>query len=226
MTKCDQCIAREFSSLKFLDKNNLLKLADCKTSHIIKKGNTIFEEGKIIKGMYCIEEGICKLTKLGLNGKPHLVKLAVKGDLLGQRSLISSKRTNLSAIALTDMKVCFLPKEEINSFFNENNNFSIDVIKNVCLDLKQADDKIVDFGQKTVKERLAKLLIYLYDKFGNKPDNSLDIYLSRDEIANMIGVALETAMRTLSDFKKLGLIDLNGKKIYLLNINKLRVISK
>lgn len=69
MSKCEQCIVREFSSLKTLTKEELLTLSDCKTSHIIKKGDAIFEEGENVNGIYCIKEGVCKLTKLSANGK-------------------------------------------------------------------------------------------------------------------------------------------------------------
>ena len=89
MSKCEQCVVREFSSLKALNKNELIKLAECKTSHTIKKGDIIFEEGENVNGIYCIKEGICKLTKLSPNGKDHIVKLVKKGELLGQRSMIS-----------------------------------------------------------------------------------------------------------------------------------------
>ncbi|HRL72448.1 MAG TPA: cyclic nucleotide-binding domain-containing protein, partial [Flavobacterium sp.] len=94
MSKCEQCIVREFSSLKTLTKEELLTLSDCKTSHIIKKGDAIFEEGENVNGIYCIKEGVCKLTKLSANGKDHIVKLVTRGELLGQRSMISDEPVN------------------------------------------------------------------------------------------------------------------------------------
>jgi CRP-like cAMP-binding protein len=128
MSKCEQCIVREFSSLKALNKEELVKLSDCKTSHTIKKGDVIFEEGDTINGIYCIKDGVCKLTKLSPNGKDHIVKLIKKGELLGQRSMISDEPVNLSAIALEDMEVCFIPKSEVMGFFDKNNQFSMNMI--------------------------------------------------------------------------------------------------
>ena len=212
MSKCEQCIVREFSSLKTLTKEELLTLSDCKTSHIIKKGDAIFEEGENVNGIYCIKEGVCKLTKLSANGKDHIVKLVTRGELLGQRSMISDEPVNLSAIALEDMQVCFIPKTEVMGYFDKNNQFSLSVMKSICGDLKDADDHLVNLAQKTVKERLAETLLYLHDTFGKKEDNSLKVVLSRDELASMIGTATESCIRLLSDFNKLGLIELNGKK--------------
>lgn len=225
MSKCEQCIVREFSSLKALTKEELLKLSDCKTSHIIKKGEVIFEEGENVNGIYCIKDGVCKLTKLSANGKDHIVKLVTKGELLGQRSMISDEPVNLSAVALEDMQVCFIPKSEVMGYFDKNNQFSMNVMKTICGDLKEADGHMVNLAQKTVKERLAETLLYLHDTFGKNEDNSLKIQLSRDELASIIGTATESCIRLLSDFNKLGLIELNGKKIILKDINKLKKLA-
>jgi CRP-like cAMP-binding protein len=225
MSKCEQCIVREFSSLKALTKEELVKLSDCKTSHIIKKGEVIFEEGENVNGIYCIKDGICKLTKLSANGKDHIVKLVTKGELLGQRSMISDEPVNLSAVALEDMQVCFIPKSEVMGYFDKNNQFSMNVMKTICGDLKEADDHMVNLAQKTVKERLAETLLYLHDTFGKNEDSSLKIQLSRDELASMIGTATESCIRLLSDFNKLGLIELNGKKIVLKDINALKKLA-
>lgn len=226
MSKCEQCIVREFSSLKALNKEELLHLSDCKESYTIKKGEVIFEEGDTINGIYCIKDGVCKMSKLSANGKDHIVKLISKGELLGQRSIISDEPVNLSAIALEDMEVCFIPKSEIMGFFDKNNQFSMNVMKTICGDLKEADLHSVNMAQKTVKERLAETLLYLADTFGKNEDNSLKVQLSREELASMIGTATESCIRLLSDFNKLGLIELAGKKIILKEIGKLKKMAE
>lgn len=226
MSKCEQCIVREFSSLKALNKDELIQLSDCKTSYTIKKGETIFEEGENVNGIYCIKDGICKLTKLSPNGKDQIVKLVKKGELLGQRSMISEEPVNLSAIALEEMQVCFIPKSDIMGFFDNNNQFSMNVMRTICSDLKDADDHMVSMAQKTVKERLAETLLYLEETFGKSSDGSLNVQLSREELSGMIGTATESCIRLLSDFKKLGLIELNGKKIVLKDSSKLKRISE
>ena len=225
MNKCEQCIIREFSSLKALNKEEVLRLVDCKTSLLIKKGEIIFEEGENINGIYCIKDGICKLTKLSANGKDHIVKLVKKGELLGQRSMISEEPVNLTAVALEDMQVCFIPKAEMMGFFDNNNQFSMNVMKAICNDLKESDDHMVAMAQKNVKERLAETLIYLDETFGKNQDGSLHIQLSRDELAGMIGTATESCIRLLSEFNKLGLIELIGKKIILKDLVKLRKMA-
>lgn len=225
MGKCEQCIVREFSSLKALNTEELLHLADCKTSYTIKKGEHIFEEGDSVNGIYCVKQGVCKLSKLSANGKDQIVKLVKPGELLGQRSMISDEQANLSAVALEDMEVCFIPRSEVMTLFDNNNKFSMNLMKTICGDLKESDEHMVSISQKTVKERLAETLIYLQDTFGKNEDGSLHIQLSREELAGMIGTATESCIRLLSDFNKLGLIELVGKKIVIKDLNKLKRIA-
>lgn len=225
MGKCEQCIVREFSSLKALNKEELLKMAQCKTSFSIKKGDLIFEEGESVNGIYCIKEGFCKLSKLSANGRDQIVKLAKSGELLGQRSMISDEPANLSAVALEDMEVCFIPKNEVLGFFDKNNQFSMNVMRSICGDLKEADDHMVTMSQKSVKARLAETLLYLMETFGKNEDDTLRIQLSREELAGMIGTATESCIRILSEFNKENLIELVGKKILIKDITKLKKIA-
>jgi CRP-like cAMP-binding protein len=112
--------------------------------------------------------------------------------------MISDEPVNLSAVALEDMQVCFIPKSEVMGYFDKNNQFSMNVMKSICGDLKE-DDHMVNLP-KTVKERLAETLLYLNNTFGKNKDNSLKIQLSRDELASIIGTATESCIRLLSDF--------------------------
>ena len=225
MGKCEQCIVRQFSSLKALNKDELLRMAECKTSYTIKKGEPIFEEGEVTNGIYCIKDGVCKLSKLSDNGKDQIVKLVKPGELLGQRSMISDEPANLSAVALEDMEVCFIPRSEVMQFFTQNNQFSMNVMRTICDDLKGADDHMVNMAQKTVRQRLGETLIYLEETFGKNEDGSLHIQLSREELAGMIGTATESCIRLLSELNKSEYIELIGKKIKLLDKSKLKRLT-
>jgi len=92
--------------------------------------------------------------------------------------------------------------------------------------LKNANNLIVDMAQKTVKQRLAEMLLNLHEKFGNNIDDILNIHLSREDIANIIGTATESAIRLLSEFKREEIISLKGKNISLINIPKLKKIAQ
>ncbi|SHM82697.1 Crp/Fnr family transcriptional regulator [Polaribacter sp. KT 15] len=217
MSKCEQCIVRQFNSLKHLSKEELLRMSNCKTSKIIKKGEILFDEGEHINGVFCIKDGVCKVSKMSDNGRNHIVNLVQKGDLLGERSLISEEVSNLKAVALNDMEICFIPKDEIIRDLEKNNNFTMSVLKDMANSLKTADNLIVDMAQKTVKQRLAETLLHLETKFGINADNNINIQLSREDIANIIGTATESAIRLLSDLKKKNVIEFKGKNIKILD---------
>tara|TARA_R110002050_G_scaffold300276_1_gene468438 strand:- start:6553 stop:7230 length:678 start_codon:yes stop_codon:yes gene_type:complete len=225
MGKCEQCIIKQFNSLKSLNKEELIRISGCKTSRLVKKGEILFEEGEIINGVYCVRNGICKLSKLSENGKDQIVKMVVKGQLLGQRSLITEEPSNLQAMALNDMEVCFIPKNEIISDLQSNSKFSFDVLKDMAQDLKEADNIIVNMAQKTVRQRLAETLVYIHDSFGINPDKTLSILLSREDFANIVGTATESAIRVLSQFKKEGLISTIGKQIKIEDLEGLKRVE-
>jgi len=221
MGKCEQCIIKQFNSLKSLTKDELMRISNCKTSKIIKKGEVIFEEGEALNGVFCVRDGICKLTKLSANGKDQIVKLVVKGELLGQRSLISDESSNLKATALNDMELCFIPKSEIIDDLKKNPDFSFNVLQSMARDLKEADDVIVNMAQKSVRQRLAEVLVSINESFGTNPDGTLSVILSREDFASIVGTATESAIRVLSQFKKEGLISTVGKQIKIEDLNGL-----
>ncbi|APZ47501.1 Crp/Fnr family transcriptional regulator [Polaribacter reichenbachii] len=225
MSKCEQCIVRQFNSLKHLNKEELMRMSNCKTSKIIKKGESLFEEGEHINGVFCIKDGICKVSKMSENGKNQIINLVKRGDLIGERSLISDEVSNLNAIALNDLEVCFIPKKEIIRDLEKNPDFTFDVLKTMAGSLKKADNLIVDMAQKTVKQRLAETLLKLQEKFGTTKEGIINIHLSREEIANIIGTATESAIRLLSNLKKKDIIVFKGKDIKIINYKELEKIS-
>lgn len=225
MGKCEQCIIRQFNSLKALTKEELMRVSGCKTDRIVKKGDTIFEEGETINGVFCVKDGVCKLSKLSANGKDQIVRLVTKGDIIGQRSLVGDESANLSATALNDMEVCFIPKEEIIKDLKANPNFSISMLEQFADDMRKSDNILVDMAQKSVKERLAMALLYLHENFGVDENGMLSLVLSREDYANIVGTATESAIRVLSEFKKSGFITTKGKQIKLVDIESLKRVE-
>ncbi|SDS16154.1 cAMP-binding domain of CRP or a regulatory subunit of cAMP-dependent protein kinases [Maribacter dokdonensis] len=216
-SRCENCIIRQFNSLRALSKEELKKVSIAKISKKIKKGDALFSEGQKLDGVYCVRNGVSKLSKLSSNGKEQIVKLTNRGEIMGQRSVIAEDYTNLSATAINDMEVCFIPKEIITTTLNTNPYFSLEVLRHMAHDLKEADDVIVNMSQKTVKQRLAEALLYLRQNYGEDENGFLLLTLSRDDYANIVGAATESLIRMLSDFKKKGLIKTEGKKIGIVN---------
>lgn len=226
MSNCRQCIIKRFNALKTLTNEELEKFTDHKTSIVIRKGENLMTEGNAINGLYCIKDGKGKLTKLNTNGKEQIIKFIKGGDILGHRSILSEDLVGLNAIALEDMHVCFIPKGDILDTIKENTQFSLNLMKNISQQLNDANTSISQMAQKPVKDRLAETLLYLEEIFGVDNENCIDVVLTREEIANTIGTATESAIRLLSNLKKDGVIDLLGKRIKILNKIALKNISE
>lgn len=225
MGDCQQCVVRKINALQMLKGKEVKAIADCKVTKSIAKGDIIFSEGDMLNGVYCVQSGICKLTKLSEKGKEQVVKLVVKGELLGQRSVISNQAANLSATALNDMEVCFIPKTELLEILHSNNDFSFDVLLRMATDLKEAETTIINMAQKSVRHRLAEILLYLYNDFGVDEAGFLNVTLSREDFASIVGTATESIIRTLSQFKKEGLISTKGKQIKVENKKSLSMLE-
>lgn len=208
-----------------MSKEELKKVSDSKTTKTLKKGDSLFEEGDRLNGVYCVRNGVSKLSKLSPNGKDQIVKLATKGEVMGQRSVIAEEHANLSAVAVSDMEVCFIPKDSITTTLHKNPDFTLEVLRHMAHDLKEADDVIVNMSQKTVKQRIAEAFLYLKN-FGETEDGFLTLTLSREDIANVVGTATESAIRIISEFKKKGYIHTSGKKIGIKDERKLKDLAE
>ena len=221
-TRCENCIVRQFNSLRAMNKAELKKVSDSKVTLKVKKGEAIFEEGDKLDGVFCVRDGVSKLSKLSANGKDQIVKLASKGEVMGHRSVIAEETSNLSAVAVNDMEVCFIPKDSIVHTLNQNPNFAVEVLRHMAHDLKEADDVIVNMSQKTVKQRIAEAFLYLKNNYGEDDEGFLNLTLSREDIANVVGTATESAIRIISEFKKNGMIKTAGKKIGVIDEKQLQ----
>ncbi|WP_375238754.1 Crp/Fnr family transcriptional regulator [Aurantibacter sp.] len=223
-SRCENCIIRQLNALKALDKNELKRISDTKISKNIKKGDFLFEEGEKLNGVFCVRNGVSKLSKMSDNGKDQIIKIATKGEVLGQRSVISEESTNLSAIALNDMEVCFIPKTELAESVNTNPNFTKELLLQMATDLKIADNIIVNMAQKNVRQRISELLLYLEDTFNIDDEGFIGMVFTREDIAGIVGTAKEACIRALSKLNKESLITIKGKRIKLDNKTKLQAI--
>ncbi|MES2648029.1 MAG: Crp/Fnr family transcriptional regulator [Bacteroidota bacterium] len=223
---CEQCQQRHSSIFCNTDHEVLADLSDSKSCTVYKKGDTLFHEGGHPFGVYCINAGKIKLSVTGEEGKEQIVRLAKPGDVLGYRAVLSGERYAASAVALEDSKVCFIPKEQFIKALKGDGNLSLETMKLLSHQLREADIKITHLAQKPVRERLAECLLFLKETYGFEQDGAcIAVQLSREDIANLVGTATETAIRLLSELNRDGTIELHGKKIKILDLKALTHIA-
>lgn len=216
---------REFINTRTVFKHlnqkelDLLPLEDGTINY--KRSDIVYEEGARINGFYCVVKGIIKIYKTGFDGKDQIIRFAKPGDIMGFRSTITGEMACTTTKAIEDASLCFVPGDLVKSFVKSNGEFAMDLLQLACNELGEANDYITDIAQKTVRERLAEVLIHLKWTFNLDNENFLQISLTREELANLVGTATESVIRLLSEFKQDKLIELHGRRIKILDETKL-----
>ena len=196
-----------------------------KTCSLYKKGTIIYREGSRLTGFFCVTKGIVKIYKTGIDGKEQIIRFAKKGEIIAYRSLLSQESACTTAKVIDEAVLCHIPYQTLLFLIESNWKFSHHMLQIVCGELRQANDYITDIAQKTVRERLAEVLLLLKENFELDNQNTLQISLTREELANMVGTATESVIRLLSEFKHDKLIELQGRKIKFLDITKLQRVA-
>lgn len=214
-----------FKFFKNLNETEIAKLNYDKTCQAYKKGNVIYREGSRLTGFYCITKGILKIYKTGIDGKEQIIRFVKQGDIIAFRSLLSQELACTTAKVIDDAVLCHIPYPTLLFLLQNNWKFSHWMIQILCRELREANDYITDIAQKTVRERLAEVLLLLKDNFDVDDSNTLQISLTREELANMVGTATESIIRLLSEFKQDGLIELKGRRIKILDVATMRRLA-
>ncbi len=212
---CKDCDSRSKGIFCALEESDLDELSQYKVTNKYKKGQSLFSEGTPPYGLYCISYGNVKVHKASPEGKDIIIRIASDGDVLGHRSIFSDSNYQASATAVEDTSICFIDKKYIVKTIKEKPSVATNLISKLSKDLGASEIKLANMTQKSVRERLAELLLLLKESHGvDFNGNSLiDIRLTREELASMIGTATETVIRTLSEFKDDGYISYEGRKI-------------
>jgi len=222
---CDKCALETGSLFKYLTREEVDMINFEKEFRQFRRGDILYKEGSRISGFYCIHNGIIKVFKTGLDGKEQIIRFAKSGDIIAYRSVLSNEVACTSAKVIEDCQVCFIPSEILISLIKSNSSYALEILKLACHELGEANSFITDIAQKTVRERLAEILLLLLNDFGLDEQNYLQISLTREELANIVGTATESVIRLLSEFKTDKLVELNGRKIKILNKKGLEKIS-
>ena len=219
---CRNC-SKRFTSVFCKSENDSLEaINEQKVCTPYKKGNYIFHEGMRPQGVFCVNYGKIKLSKLGEDGKEQILRLVKPGDLLGYRSLLGEESYNASAIVMEESGVCFIPKELFMGVLQRDGVLSMEMMKLLSSDLKHAEVSVTHLAQKPVRERLAEALLFMKETYGYQSDGiTIDLRITREEIANLVGTATETAIRLLSEMKNEKVVGLEGKKIQILDATQL-----
>jgi len=206
--------------LSLLKANEIDLFLDHSENLLFRKGKLIFYEGGIATGVFLIQSGRAKIYKTGLDGKDQIFYVYKTGDLLGYHALLCDEQYEDSCEAIEDCKISFVSKANFDILINKIPDLNQLLIQNMSHEFGVLVNIITVLAQKPLRERLALWLLILYEKY----DHS-QIYLSREDLANLIGTARESLGRLLKEFKDEKLIEIKGRSIICLETNKLLKIA-
>jgi len=210
---------------EFIDEargvNQLNRLSEERAIRKYKKKEIIFYEGNLPHGLYFINSGKVKTYKTNTDGKEYITGLYKEGDFIGYMSLLEEMVYNESSMALEESEICTIPKQDFFNLLSSNRDVANRFIKMISNNLMEIEERLLKLAYNSVRKRVAESLIYLKKKFEEEGQEGFEMSISREDLANIVGTSPESVIRTLSDFKEEGLIEIKASKIKLTDIVKL-----
>ncbi len=197
-----------------------------------KKNELIHSEGDIPTHMMVLVRGKIKIYKAGVGGRSQIMRMLKPFEYFGYRAIFASgtgeyNGYNTNARAFEPCSIYLIPTEVIKKLLQQNALLSYSFIERLSEDLGASDRRMVNLTQKHIRGRLAEALLFLKENYGLEEDGmTINIYLAREDIANLSNMTTSNAIRTLSNFASEMVIALDGRKIKILDLDKLHKISK
>lgn len=202
-------------------------LAQNFTVQKFKKNETIYCEGETPMHLMCLLSGKVKIYKEGVGGRSQIIRVIKDKEYFAYRAYFAEENFVTAAAAFEPCTICLIPMPAIMKLLAENNELAMFFIRQLSIDLGISDERTVNLTQKHIRGRLAESLLFLKDTYGVEEDGfTLSIYLSREDLANLSNMTTSNAIRTLSNFATEKLIAIDGRKIKIIEEDKLRKISK
>lgn len=208
-----------FNDVKGLEE--LQKLTDHTDDIHVKKKETIYKEGSFPKGIYLIKKGKIKTYKTNEFGKELITGLYNEGDFFGYSSLLEEQKYEETAATLEDSDILLIPKDDFFDLLYKNIAVARQFIKLLSNNIKDREEQLIKLAYNSVRKRVAESLLNLSKRYNTTNSKQFSMNISREDLANLAGTSTETAIRTLSDFKEEGFIEISGGKITIVDHDKL-----
>jgi len=211
---------------RLLSKKEREKLRKHASIQHFRKNQVIYTEGEEPKDMMCLLKGKVKIFKDGIGGRSQIIRMIRPIQYFAYRAFFAQENYLTSASAFEPSTVCFVPMRVVVDLLKNNTTLMMFFIKQLSVDLGIADERTVNLTQKHLRGRLAESLVFLIDSYGLEDDNAINIYLAREDLASLSNMTTSNAIRTLGNFVNEKVIALDGRKIKVIDEEKLRKISK
>ena len=178
------------------------------------KGQHIYEEGARCNNIYLILGGLVKTYRMDENGKELITALYKEDDLLGFTSFLDNTAYEENATALEDTQLAGISKNQLKDILEANSHVALELMELLTDNLSDVKDQLLQMAYSSVRKKTAQTILQFVSVLNKKPDQPIKI--SRNDLASVAGIAPESLIRTLSGFKKEGLIEIEGRNIRIL----------
>lgn len=229
-SKCkDRCCARCFdegedSIFNCLTTEELEMLVKEKRHVHFNPGETILKQNTSASHVVCIKRGLAKIIAEGEGDKKLILRLVATHSILTGGGIFVEEIRHFTVQAVTEVECCFIDSEKIYELVSKNSQFAFELLKLNNRQNIQILNNLVGITQKYMPGRVADLLLYLKNEIFLS--NPFDTRLSRQELADMTGMTMESFIRILKEFKSSGIMTVDGTNIQILNEEALQIISK
>ncbi|MFD2915667.1 Crp/Fnr family transcriptional regulator [Psychroserpens luteus] len=190
-----------------------------------RKNQPIFTEGTLPSGIFYLQSGKVKKYKMDNDGREQIIYIYNAGEFFGYSSVLSESTYGDTTVSIENSIISFITINDFNKILENSSSFSRLLLKSLSHEFSVLANLMAVLSQRTVRERVALNLLILHDKYKVDNVDITYIMLSRSDLANMTGTVIETLARVLHDFKDDSLISTDGRKIELLNIERLIQIA-
>jgi CRP/FNR family transcriptional regulator, polysaccharide utilization system transcription regulator len=226
-TICNHCINNANSIFYSLGEEEKKILSDKHRCLTFGKNQIIYREGERPDGLICLSAGKVKIYKEGIGGREQIVRMARPIGFIGYRALFAEENYMATSVALEDSTICIINRDSLFKVLQTNSELSLKIIRSFATELGFSNSRTVTLTQKHIRGRLAESLIFLKDTYGLENDNeTIKVYLSREDIANLSNMTTSNAIRTLSNFATENIIAIDGRKIRIKDLVRLEKISE
>ncbi len=223
----DKFTSKSDSIFKNIPQDLKLELEKHMVLKTMRKGQNLFIEGSYPAGIFYLKDGLVKKYKTDHEGKEHILYLCTNGELLGYSALLCNEAYPDSAAAIETSKLGFISKEVFLNVVHDSRQLMLNLLSSLSHEFGIMTNSVTVFAHMTVRERFALILLILLETFRKKTNQApVEILLSREDLANMVGAATETVVRLIQEFKNEEIIKTVGKKIIVLKPRELIMMSK
>jgi CRP-like cAMP-binding protein len=184
------------------------------------KNEVIYTEGQNSKYIYLITKGAVKCYIFEENGKELTTAINKEDDFFGFTSFTENIPYRETATALKDTEVVGITKSELSTLLENNHKITLELVQLLTSNLIEVKDQLLEMAYSSVHKKTASTLLKFAEKLNPRPEDPIKI--SRSDLASVAGIATETLIRTMTDFKKKGLIEIEGRTIKIIDLETLQ----